>query len=88
MSRVLSGSFIWGAPWGSSGSFGVAGFIGVRHRGLRVLSGSLGSLGCALGVMGFDQVRGVHRGAPLGSLGSLGYIAVRPGCRSGSLGSF
>ena len=39
--RVLSGSLIggcpgvpgihWDTPWGSSASFGVAGFIGVRH---------------------------------------------------------
>ena len=46
----------WGAPWGSSDSFRVAGFIRERPGNRRVRSGSLGSLRCAIGVVGF--VRG------------------------------
>ena len=33
-------SVLLGAPWGSFGSFGVVGFIGVRPRGRRVHSGA------------------------------------------------
>ena len=47
----------WGAPWRSSCSLRVAGFIGVRPGGCEVLWGVLGSLGCALGVVGFVQGR-------------------------------
>ena len=43
----------WGALWESLGSFGVARFIGVRTGDRHVCSGSLGTLGCALGVVGF-----------------------------------
>ena len=67
----------WVALWGSSGSFGVTGFIVVRPSGLSgsfritgfigvrpgnrwIRSGSLGSLGCALGVVGFVRGLSVH----------------------------
>ena len=46
----------WGAPWGLSGSSGIAGFIGVR----RDHQGSLLSLGCALVVVGYIRGRLVH----------------------------
>ena len=57
----------WGAPFSLSGSPGVTGFIRVRPVGRRVLPGSLHSLECALGVVGYIQVAG-----------SMG---VRLGCR-------
>ena len=56
---------------------------------------SLGSLGCALGAVGFIRGRCVHSGAPLGSSGSfgvfggcallrvVGFTRVRPGSRRG-----
>ena len=50
----------WGAPWGSLGSFVVAGFLGERLGGSPVRSGSLGSFGCTLGVFGF-ALPGVRR---------------------------
>ena len=69
----------WGAPWESSGTLGVAGFIELRSDCRRVRSGSLGSLGCALrfllrwgllcslgcalGVVEFVRGRWVHWGA-------------------------
>ena len=61
----------WGADYGSSGSSGVAGSIGVRPGCHGIHPGSLGSLGCALrvvvgytlGVAGFIRVRLVHRDA-------------------------
>ena len=55
---------------------------------------SFGSIGRALVVVGFIQVRLVHSGAPLGSLGSYAFVSFKraqPGSRwvhSGSLGSF
>ena len=55
----------WGAPFGLSGSPGVTAFIRVRPAGRRVLPGSLHSLECALGVVGYIQVAGsmgVHLG--------------------------
>ena len=71
--------------WASSGSFGVAGFIGVRPGSRWVRSGSLGLLGCALGVVWL--VRGlwvdweVSRGSS-GTLGVTGLFEVRTGgCR-------
>ena len=54
----------------------VVGYIGVHPGGRWVRSGSLDSLGCALGVVGFDQGRWVHWGAPWGSYGSFGFIGV------------
>ena len=65
----------WGSPWGS---LGVDGFVVVRLGGLRYHSGSLGSLGYALGVVGFVRGRWVHFhwGAPWGSCGSFGFIGA------------
>ena len=54
----------WGAPWDSSGSSAVGGLIGMRPGCRRVRPGSLGSLGCALWVVGFIRV---NCGAPWGS---------------------
>ena len=64
----------WGAPWGWSGSSGVAGFIGVR-RPVHPCS-----LERDMGLVGFIQGRRVHWGASWGSLGSYGvagFINVR-----------
>ena len=83
-----------GAPYGSSGSFGVVGLMWVRPGGLRVNSWSLGSFVCALGVVGFIRDRWVHwlstPWVSSGSFGSVGFTGVRPGGRpvhSRSLGS-
>ena len=51
------------APLGSLGSSAVAEFIGVRPSVLQVHQGSLGSLGCALVVIGFILCCWVHWGA-------------------------
>ena len=61
-----------GAPWGSTGIFGVVGFIRVRPGGSRVHAGSLCSFGRALEVVGFIRFLGVHSGAACGASGSLG----------------
>ena len=53
----------------------VSSFIGVRPGGRPFL---LGSLRCAIVVVGFIRSRRVHSGAPLGSAGVAG---VRPGVR-------
>ena len=65
--------------------------IGVRPEVRRVRSRSMDSLwcaladiriGCALGVVGFVQVRWVHLGVPWGKSGSFGvagFIGVCPG---------
>ena len=45
-----------GAPWGSSGSFGIVGFIRVFPGGRCVHSRSLGSFRCALAVPGGHRV--------------------------------
>ena len=59
--RFVRGRWVhWGAPCGTSGSFGVVEFIGVRSGGRRVRSGSLDSYLCALGVVGFVRDRWVH----------------------------
>ena len=111
---VCSGSlgFIWLCTWGSLHSLGYAlGVVGivrgrtvqwVRPGASQVRSGSLGSLGCALGVG-----RWVHLGELWGTFRSfavawfigvrhcsrrvrLGFIGLRTGCRrvrSRSLGS-
>ena len=85
----------WGAHWECSGSFGVAGFIRFLPGGRRVRlgslgsfwrsrSGSLGSLGRTLAVVGFVWDRWVHFGAPVrGRWVHWGAHRVR----SGSLGS-
>ena len=87
---VRSGWFIlvrgvrWGAPLGSSGSSGVARLIGVRPVCCRVYLKSLGSVGCALGVVGFIPSRWVDMGAQWRSSVSsrvVGFIWARPGCR-------
>ena len=83
-----------GAPWESFGSSGVAGFTGVRPVCRRFHPGSLGSLGCAQGIVGFIwvvffpgvrplgvgiiRVGWVHLDAPLVSSGSSGFSGVRP----------
>ena len=77
-----------GASWGWSGSFGIGGFKRVRPRVVGGHSGSLGSRGCALGVVGGRRVhadalwgssapseaRCVHTGAPGGGSGSFGVV--------------
>ena len=50
--------------WGTSVSFGVAGFIGVRTGERLVRSGLLGSLLCALGFYVFVRDRWVPWGTP------------------------
>ena len=50
----------WGAPWFSSGSLGISGFIGKRPGFRTVRSGSLGSLGSALGYVRFVRGRRIH----------------------------
>ena len=66
----------------SPGSFGVA---GVRPKGRRIHSGSLGSLWCALVDVGLNRGLSVHWGAPWGSSGSFGVFSEEP---LGSSGSF
>ena len=84
----------WGAHWGSWGPSNVARTIELRPGGRRVSlglleywcspwgsSGSLGSLGCAMGVLGYVLDRRVHSVAPWESSGSSGIswlIGVRP----------
>ena len=64
--RFVGGRWVhWGTPWGLSVALGVAGFIRVPLGGRRVLSGSLGALGCALGTSG--------------SFGVAEFIGLRPG---------
>ena len=70
----------WDAPWGRrvhfsaprvlSVSSGVAVFPTVRPGGHRVHSGSLCSLGCALGAVECIRCNWVHSGAPMGPSGS------------------
>ena len=90
---ILGRWVYWGAPTGSLGSSGVTGFIGVHPWSCRVCAGSLGSWGCALGVVGFIRGRRVHWNAPCWSSGSsavAGFIGVHLGdCRvhPGSLDS-
>ena len=50
----------WDPPWGSLDLFGVVGLIRARPVGRWIHSVSLGSFGCALGVVGFIRVRWVH----------------------------
>ena len=52
---------------GCSGSLGIAGFIAVFPGGCRVHPVSLGSLGCALGVLRFIRGCWFHCGTPCGS---------------------
>ena len=56
----------------------------MRHRDRWVQPGSLGSLGCALAVVGFIGGRLVHSGGPRGSLGAsrvVRFTLVLPGGR-------
>ena len=55
-------------PWRSLGSSRAMVFTRVRPEGRWVYPWSLGSLGCALGVVGFIRGRCVNSGAPWGSL--------------------
>ena len=84
--------------WVSLGSSGVVRYTRERPWGVSVYAGSMDSLGCSLGVVGFIQGRSVHSSAPTKLLGStlvVGFIPVRHGChpgwhsgtRSGSFGS-
>ena len=76
--------------WVSSGSSGVAGFIGLRPGGRRDHPDTLGSLGCVLGVIGFILGSWVHWSASWessGSSGTVGLIGVRLGVRRVNLGS-
>ena len=72
-----------GAHYWALGSCGVVAFIRggfrVRVGGRWVYPGSLGSLACALAVVGFVRDRLVHSGASLGSSGFLWFIRERPG---------
>ena len=84
-----------GASSESFGSSGVAGFTGVRSVCRRFHPGSLGSLGCAQGIVGFIwvvvftcvrpwgvgiiRVGCVHLDAPLVSSRSSGFSGVSPG---------
>ena len=84
-----------GSPLGSLGSLGcrqdVVGFIMVLPRGHWVFPGSLGSLVCVMGAVGFIRCHWVHSGASSGSLGYLGldmgsskvveFTRIRPGSR-------
>ena len=83
----------------SLGLSGVFGFTQIRPGGHWVHTGSLGSLGFALGADGFIRSRWVHWRSPWGSLDSLafalgvvGCTQIRPECcwvhaaSSGSLG--
>ena len=68
----------WVAPWGSSGSYGVAGFIDVRPEGCQVHPVSLDPF---LGVVGFVRGRWVHSRILWGTTDSFwvaGLIGVRP----------
>ena len=59
-------------------------FTRIRLRGGRVHPGSFGSLGFALGVIGFIRSRWVHSGSPLWSWGPfavVGFTVVRTGGR-------
>ena len=61
----IRGSWVhWGAPWWSSGSFRVAGLIGVFAEGHPVYHVTLGSFGCVLWVVGFFRGGWVHRSWP------------------------
>ena len=61
----------------SLSSFGVFGYIQVCPRGRRVHSGSMGSFGCSLGVVGSIQLPRVYSG----TLRLVRFPQVRPGCR-------
>ena len=54
------------APWVSWGSFGCVWFIRMRPLVGRVSSCAFGPFPCALGVVGFVQVRSVHSRTPWG----------------------
>ena len=61
----------------------IVGFISVRTGCRWVYSGSLGSLGCAMGVVGFSRGRWVRSGAPWGSFGIIRGRLVRSGAPAG-----
>ena len=69
----------WGASMGSSVSFRVTGFIGLRPSCLRVRSGSLGSFDWTQRAVGFGLCRWLHWDTPWGSSGWLWVAGVRPG---------
>ena len=62
----------WVVDWGSLGTSGIVGFTLVHSGGCSVHPGSLGTLACALGVVGFILGRLVCLRAPCLSLGSSG----------------
>ena len=82
----VSLGFIRARPWCRRVHFCLGGFLQARPgcRSAGVHLGSLGSFGCALGVVGFIHVRWVNSGAPWRSSGSFGFdglIRARPGGR-------
>ena len=89
------------SPGGQLCSLWVVVIVRVRPGYRLVHSGSLGSLGCALGVVGFFLGRWIHSSVTWESLGSLGVVGcvlgvvgfirgrwVHIGAPSGLLGSF
>ena len=81
--QALTGvaGFIGGAPWRSPGPSRVDGFIVVRPGYLWVHRPLLGSLGCALGVVGFIRdYFSAHCGSSSSSM-VAGFIDVCPGDR-------
>ena len=65
-------------PCVSSGSFAFVGFIHARSGGYRVHFGSSGSLGCALGVVGFHCVHSYASKAWSFSIRFVGFIRSGP----------
>ena len=87
--RILLGRRVhWHTAWASLGSFGVAGFIGVRPVYRWIRSGSLGSMGCALGVVGFVRGLWFHWEAHRGSSGFVRGLLVHLLAHWGSVVSF
>ena len=71
----------YGAPLGSSGTFGFVEFIWMRAWDRRVNPGSLRSLGCPLVLILFIRGCWVHWGVPWclsGSCGVAEFIGVLP----------
>ena len=88
---ALWGSFgvFWvhcGAPCRSTGSLWVDVFTRVRSGLHRVHSGSLGSLGCALGTVWFNRVLLGSLRCALAVVGVVGFTQKRPGGRRVHLG--
>ena len=67
-----------GGHWGSLGSFGFIWFIRARPRCCWVYSGSFGSIGHSMGVVGFIQDRLVDSGTLWVSLGLFVFVWFFP----------